>query len=129
MKRQARALAASLAPAFGEVRRLAMLAILLAFAFQAYAVQTHLHGKPLAANPVQILQSDGPAKPLPSDPLDPATCKLCQELTHSGAAIAPAGPELVLLRNWAIAFFSPAQLPATAIAPETGWQSRAPPQH
>jgi len=124
MKRRARAIAATLAP----VRRLAMLAVLLAFTFQAYAVQTHLHGQPAQAIQNLAAHHDAPAKPLPADPLDPATCKLCQELIHSGAAITPAGPELVLLLDWVGAFLPPAQLPATAIAPETGWQSRAPPR-
>jgi hypothetical protein len=104
-----------------------MLALLLAFAFQAFAVQTHLHGQP--AGTVQQVQGDTPAKPLPSDPLDPATCKLCQELVHSTAVITPAAPELVLVLAWVAAFLPPAQLPALGLQPETGWQSRAPPQH
>lgn len=124
MKRRARAIATTLAP----VRRLAMLAVLLAFAFQAYVVQTHLHSQPLPGTVHQIAQGESPAKPLPSDPLDPATCKLCQEIVHSGVAITPALPELVLLLDWAAAFLPPAQLPATATLPETGWQSRAPPR-
>ena len=72
MKRRARAITATLAP----VRRLAMLAVLLAFAFQAYVVQTHLHGQPVSAAGVQHVQGDAPDRPLPNDPLDPATCKL-----------------------------------------------------
>lgn len=123
MKRRARAIAATLAPA----RRLAMLVLLLAFAFQAYAVQTHLHA-PAPAMAAQLLQGHAPAKPLPADPLDPATCKLCQELVHSGAAITPAGPEFVLLLDWAAANLLPALLPANALAPQTGWQGRAPPR-
>jgi hypothetical protein len=109
------------------VRRLAMLAVLLAFAFQAFAVQTHLHGQPASAKSVQMAQGDAPAKPLPTDPLDPATCKLCQELIHSGAAVTPAGPEIALLLDWAAAALPPAWLPSTALLPQTGWQSRAPP--
>lgn len=125
MKRRARALAASIAPA----RRLALLAVLLAFVFQAFAVQTHLHGQPAAATLAQHVFAVGPAKPLPADPLDSTTCKLCQELVHAGAAMTPYGPDALLLLNWMAAFFPPAQVPAAAIAPETGWQSRAPPQH
>jgi hypothetical protein len=126
MKRRARAIAATLAP----VRRLAMLAVLLAFAFQAYAVQTHIHGQPAGtANVQQIFLGNGPAKPLSNDPLDPATCKLCQEMVHAGAAITPVAPELVLVLAWVAAFLPPALLTAPGLAPETGWQSRAPPQH
>lgn len=110
------------------VRRLAMLAVLLAFVFQAFAVQTHLHGQPLQSAVTHHFKGDAPAKPLPADPLDPATCKLCQELIHSGAAITPAGPEMVLLLDWAAAALPPAWLPATVMLPRTGWQSRAPPR-
>jgi len=124
MKRRARAITATLSP----VRRLAMLAVLLAFAFQAYAVQTHLHGQPRVASTAVQQFRNTPTQPLPNDPLDPATCKLCQEMVHSGAVITPAGPELVLLLAWVAAAPAPAQLTATAIAPETGWQSRAPPR-
>jgi len=124
MKRRGHAIASTIAP----VRRLAMLAVLLAFAFQAYVVQTHLHILPLPGASHQLTQGASPAKPLPSDPLDPATCKLCQEIVHSGAVITPSLPELVLLLDWAVAFLPPAQLPATATLPETGWQSRAPPR-
>jgi hypothetical protein len=124
MKRRASAITTTIAP----VRRLAMLAVLLAFVFQAYAVQTHLHGQPLQGA-VHLHQAGGdPAKPLPHDPLDPATCKLCQELIHSGATITPAGPQIVLLVDWVAAAFPPARTTTTGLPPQTGWQSRAPPR-
>jgi hypothetical protein len=126
MTRRARTIAATISP----VRRLVMMAVLLAFAFQAYVVQTHLHGQPAQGPAIQQLHQDhGPAKPLSSDPLNPATCKLCQELIHSGAAITPAGSEFVLLLNWTAAFIAPARLSAATPAPQPGWQSRAPPLH
>jgi len=125
MKRRARAIAITVAP----VRRLAMLAVLLAFVFQAYAVQTHLHFQPAPAKTAPLHQVRTPAKPLSGDPLDPATCKLCQELIHSGAAITPAGPALILMLNWAATAPPPAWSPAAALLTQTGWQSRAPPRH
>jgi hypothetical protein len=106
-----------------------MLAVLLAFAFQAYIVQTHIHGQPQTASAIVQVQGDASNRPTPNDPLDPATCKLCQELVHSTAVLTPAGPAMALLLDWTAAFFPPAQVPATAIPPETGWQSRAPPKH
>jgi len=124
MKRKARATAGMQSP----VPRLAMLVMLLAFAFQAYAVQTHLHGKQLSTASVQLHQGDGPAKPLPTDPLDPATCKLCQELIHSGVAITPAGPIFSLLLDWATTALPPVLISAATSGPQTGWQSRAPPR-
>lgn len=106
-----------------------MLTVLLAFAFQAYIVQTHIHGQIQPASAIAQVQGDAPDRPSPNDPLDPSTCKLCQELVHSGAVLTPAGPAMVLLMDWVAVFFPPAQVPATAIPPETGWQSRAPPKH
>src|SRR5665213_3084480 len=110
MKRRARAIATTIAP----VRRLMLLAVVIAFSLQAYAVQTHLHGQPLQSAAAQLHQQGSvPAKPLPNDPLDPATCKLCQELIHSGATITPAGPQMVLLVGWVRAAFPPARTAAT----------------
>jgi hypothetical protein len=122
MKRRARTVAATFAP----VRRLVMLLVLVAFAFQAYVVQTHIHGA--SARLVQVSQAHSPAKPLPNDPLDPATCKLCQELVHAGAAITPMGAELTLVTGWAVSRLVPARSVPLVQAPRTGWQSRAPPK-
>lgn len=125
MKRRARVIAASISP----VKRLGLLALVLAFALQAYFVQTHLHPQQFAPVHTQALLSDDPAPQLPADPLDPITCKLCREIVHAGAAIAPAAPSLLLLLDWIATSIPVAQLPAAALAPETGWQSRGPPTH
>ena len=101
MKRRPRAIA----PALSPVRRLGMLALLLAFAFQAYIVQTHIHGQLQPASAITQVQGETPDRPTPNDPLDPATCKLCQELVHSAAVLTPAAPAMALLLNWAAAFF------------------------
>jgi hypothetical protein len=123
MKRRTRALAASIAP----VKRLGLLALVFAFALQSYFVQTHLHPQQLA--PVHALSAGGAEVQVPVDPLDPATCKLCREIIHAGAAIAPAVPTFTLLLDWIAIAIPVAQLPAAALAPETGWQSRGPPTH
>jgi hypothetical protein len=123
MKRRTRAIA-PVAP----VKRLGLLALVLAFALQAYFVQTHLH--PAQFTPAKaVTQSDGGGQQLPADPLDPATCKLCREIVHSGAAITPMAPALTLLLDWIATAIPVAQLPAAALAPETGWQSRGPPSN
>jgi hypothetical protein len=133
MKRRARVIAASISP----VKRLGLFALVFAFALQAYFVQTHLHPPQLAPAQATALLSDGltpgvapgVAPQLPADPLDPITCKLCREIVHTGTAIMPAAPALLLLLDWIATSIPAAQLPAAALAPETGWQSRGPPTH
>jgi hypothetical protein len=106
-------------------RRLVMLFALLAFALQAYLVQTHIHGQPgvLSLKP----HVSAPVQPAPFDPLAPGNCALCQEILHAGTAIAPDNSELALLLTWIAMAPAVALLPAEPIALTTGWRSRAPP--
>jgi hypothetical protein len=106
-------------------RRLVMLFALLAFALQAYLVQTHMHGQPgvLSLKPHVSV----PVQPAPFDPLAPANCALCQEILHAGTAIAPDNSELALLLTWIAMAPAVALLPAEPIRLATGWHSRAPP--
>ena len=106
-------------------RRLVMLFALLAFALQAYLVQTHMHGQTgfLSLKP----HVSAPVQPAPFDPLAPANCALCQEILHAGTAIAPDNSELALLLTWIAMAPAVALLPAEPIALTTGWHSRAPP--
>ena len=115
----------AIADTFGSARKLGLLLLALAFGLQSYTVQTHMHAQ-LVAPAVMMLNTDGGHPP--SDPIDPHTCKLCREIV-AAVAVMPAAPELLLLLDWVAISLPPSQLPATAIAPETGWQSRAPPKH
>ena len=121
MTRPTRAIASS--PSVS--RRLVLLFALLAFALQAYLVQTHMHGQPggLSLKP----HVSAPVQPAPFDPLAPANCALCQEILHAGTAITPDNSELALLLTWIAMAPAVALLPAEAFAPATGWHSRAPP--
>ncbi|HEX4177137.1 MAG TPA: hypothetical protein VHY57_01820 [Rhizomicrobium sp.] len=102
-----------------------MLFALLAFAFQAYLVQTHIHGQPAAA--LLNRHISAPAQPSPSDPLAPGNCALCQAILHAGAAITPDVPPFVLPLSGIATALVAARLPSAALAPQTGWHSRAPP--
>jgi hypothetical protein len=106
-------------------RRLVMLFALMAFALQAYLVQTHMHGQPgvLSLKP----HVSAPVQPAPFDPLAPGNCALCQEIMHAGTAIAPDNSELALLLTWIAMAPAVALLPAEPIRLTTGWHSRAPP--
>ena len=106
-------------------RRLVLLFALLAFALQAYLVQTHIHGQPIA--PLLNSHISAPSQPAPFDPLTPANCALCQEILHAGTAITPAAAPFALLPGWIAMAPAVTHLPSTAQAPPTGWHSRAPP--
>src|ERR1700748_2664083 len=79
-------------------RRVVMLFALLAFALQAYLVQTHIHGQPgvLSLKP----HVSAPVQPAPFAPRAPPTCALSQEILHAGTAIAPNNSQLALLLTW-----------------------------
>ena len=103
-----------------------MLFALLAFALQAYLVQTHIHGQQPGVLSLKPHVS-APVQPAPFDPLAPANCVLCQEILHAGTAIAPDNSQLALLLTWIGMAPAVALLPAEPIALTTGWHSRAPP--
>jgi len=102
-----------------------MLFALLAFALQAYLVQTHMHGQ--SSSPILNSHISAPSQPAPFDPLTPANCALCQEILHAGAAITPDAAPLVLPLHWIAMAPAAAALPSAALASQTGWHSRAPP--
>jgi len=108
--------------------RLVMLFMLVAFAVQGFAVQTHIHGVPTSADRI-IAHVSMPPQPVPQDPYDPANCALCQEMLHAGIYVAPVVADFVVILN-AVAF-APAHalLPHAATERQHGWKSRAPPSH
>ena len=110
---------------FGNPRKLGLLLLALAFGLQAYTVQTHIHAQ--LVTPAVMLVSTDDGHP-PADPIDPHTCKLCREIV-TAIAVVPAAPAFLILLDWVSLSIPPSQLPATALPPETGWQSRAPPAH
>ncbi len=107
--------------------RLAMLFMLVAFAVQGFAVQTHIHGEPLSAL-AHLTHVSAPSQPASQDPYDPANCPLCQEMLHAGIYVAPAVADFVVILN-AVAFAPTfALLPHAATERQHSWQSRAPPR-
>ena len=98
---------------------------MLAFAFQSYVVQTHIHFAPATA----IADTQGASGHHDKYPAndDPANCPICQEILHSGQFITPAAQFLVppSLAVSTIAVVDQA-LPHI-LAPSHGWRGRAPP--
>src|ERR1700744_5698395 len=78
--------------------RLAMLFMLVAFAVQGLAVQTHIHGDPLTAFD-HVTHVSAPVTPASQDPYDPAKCPLCQELSHAGVYVTPAVSDFLIILN------------------------------
>ena len=114
-----------------------LLATLVAFLFQSYVVQTHIHfaasadpetfvadGANLKTNADSAVAGQHNSKP-PID--DPAHCPICQEFLHAGQYLTPA-PVLALLIT---AVFVPITIeravPVTANPVSHGWRGRAPP--
>ncbi|HEY8950459.1 MAG TPA: DUF2946 family protein [Rhizomicrobium sp.] len=119
-------------------RLLLTLFCLLAFSFQSYVAQTHIHVPGTADPGISALVSsraqvsadaktDTGHKQLPAD--DTANCPLCQAVLHAGLFVSPA--LLVLLLPDTQAAVGPAPIIASHRegAPSHTWHSRGPPQH
>lgn len=103
---------------------------LIAFAFQSYVTQTHIHSAASigASGPAANKADAASGKPdkFPANQ-DPSNCPICQEILHSGNFVTPS----------AIAALPPALSISiiavrldTAIAPQAvshSWRGRAPP--
>ncbi|MBN9590391.1 MAG: hypothetical protein BGN85_08530 [Alphaproteobacteria bacterium 64-11] len=109
-------------------RRLLALLALLAFFLQGLAVQTHIH--PASLNlPTTVAAASGPSLPGPltGPDLDQGSCRLCQEMAHAGAYLAPVAALLPAILVFALEppAFELADRPAPA--PAFAWQIRGPP--
>jgi hypothetical protein len=110
----------------GSASRFVVFVTALAFAFQCYLTQTHIHGM-LQGDAVKIaaaLSSTPDKTPLDHSRSD---CPVCQAVVHAGAFLAPVVlPVLVLSWTEHAAPFVAARI---VVADSTHfWQSRAPPR-
>jgi hypothetical protein len=117
--------------------RLIALAVTIAFAFQSYVTQTHIHipqpGAGFAkllgnASSVGKIDSEDRGKdPFPAQD-DPAKCPLCQEIAHSGAYISPVAAASILPAE-SVSVVALVKI-ATVLIRTTSfiWQTRAPPR-
>jgi hypothetical protein len=104
--------------------RLAAVLLLLAFGFQSYIAQTHIHDI-AAKTPAAVVHQSGHDKsPLQNSPLD---CSFCQMLSHAGSILMPDAAFLVPAPHW-MKMTAPHYLRAGAgTTANHYWQSRAPP--
>jgi hypothetical protein len=126
MTRPARAISARPTTA----SRFVTLVALLAFVFQGFAVQTHIHDQPriVAGHVAQIANIPAPSPLSAQDPLDQGSCRLCQELVHSGVFLAPVAAILLTATNFVTLAFAAPPAPQIERATSFAWQSRAPPR-
>lgn len=118
---------ASLALKRPAAQRYVTLFALLAFFLQSFALQSHVH--PLdQASSIAAAINNVPAPVKKIDPVDLGSCRLCQEIAHAGAFVAPSAFVAPASQNTAAIVFTALPLLAGLLAPAFAWQSRAPPQ-
>jgi hypothetical protein len=104
-------------------RLIAVLAA-LAFTFQSYVAQTHIHdAAPLSSTLAKGLHHN--KSPLGNTPVE---CPFCQAITHAGAFFMPVAPLLFLCEQWMEMAAPKLIAGAGAGAATHNWQSRAPPR-
>ncbi len=104
------------------------LAAILAFFLQSLAIQTHIHpAKPPAFAKVSAVHIPGPEPLKAQDPID--QCRLCQELVHAGAFVAPSALAIPSSQILVLATFAVLPRWSAAQTPAFAWRSRAPPRH
>jgi hypothetical protein len=111
-------------PSWG--RLLLVAAMLLAFALQGYATQTHIHKLDGRAGLVTLsLDKTGHTKYPPGD--DPVNCALCQQISHAGQYVVPAWlAPFLILDAVSVIEIAPFVMPRFD-AVSHGWRSRGPP--
>jgi hypothetical protein len=106
------------------VWRLFAALVILAFSFQSYVAQTHIH-KPATAVLAALTHHAAPGGgPMENSPLD---CPFCQVVNHAGSFLFSDAPLFLLTVQWA-EMVAPRHLPADMNTfAKHHWRSRAPP--
>jgi hypothetical protein len=106
---------------------------LLAFAFQSYVTQTHIHtgGQPDVKIAMDGTSAKLAAKAKPDKypaNQDPSNCPICQEIVHSGSFISPAAIA-ALPPSLAVSVIAVLLDTVVATPPAShSWRGRAPPR-
>ena len=105
--------------------------VLLAFTFQTYVSQTHIHLAPDAfASSSKLVSHPGNGQQPDRFPAngDPANCPVCQEIVHSGQFVTPTAAVLLLPVVAVSIVAIVVDIPAATQSASHTWRSRAPPQ-
>ncbi len=105
-----------------------VLLTLLAFAFQGFVTQTHIHvqlpGAPVAVDPFDGIKAPGKNAPAKNDE---SNCPLCQAFANSGHFVTPA-VAAILAPTLSVSVLQLAPLGASIVhAVSHAWRGRAPP--
>jgi len=97
--------------------------LVLAFSFQSYVAQTHIHdAAPFSGNIAKDTHHD--KSPLGNTPVE---CPFCQAVADAGHVFLPAAPLLFLSEQWIELALPHLTLRGKVYAVPHDWQSRAPP--
>lgn len=125
----------SRAPLFARMRsgwHALLLALLVAFSWQSFVTQTHLHYEPgiaaaASAAPAAADQAV-PQPPAKKSPFElPSSCPVCREIAHAGPILPPAPLELAAPVPAAVWLALTLLLGVALVQRSHAWQSRAPP--
>ncbi|MGN6516046.1 MAG: hypothetical protein ACTHLR_09430 [Rhizomicrobium sp.] len=110
-------------------RQVVTLLLLLAFAFQSYVTQTHIHEIFAPASQRCDVTCVVHAPSHDSSPFgEAADCPLCQAIVHAGTFFAPAVVALFVPRLWVETTLPAVKTVVTAGVPARDGLSRAPPR-
>jgi hypothetical protein len=111
----------------GLASRLVVLLAVLAFAFQSYVTQTHIHDDLPQSSFIVKAVGDAPAHGKKA-PLNPASCPFCQSVALAGAFVSPTNVLFHLPLAWVLSVAHVFTARATSATIAHDWQSRAPPR-
>jgi len=104
--------------------RLIAALVALAFTFQSYVAQTHIHDSAAASSTIAKVPHHNKS-PLGNTPVE---CPFCQAVAHAGTFFMPVAPLLFLSEQWIEMSAPHLAVGASANAATHNWQSRAPPR-
>jgi hypothetical protein len=100
--------------------------VMLAFTFQSYVAQTHIHENATPASAALIKDLGHNKSPVDNSPLD---CPFCQAVAHAGGFFLPVIPLVLLCAQWVKMQAPHFASRDSSIVAAHSWQSRAPPRH
>jgi hypothetical protein len=104
--------------------RLIAVLVLLAFGFQSYVAQTHIHEISTTVSAGLIQHPAHSKSPVENSPLD---CPFCQAVAHGGDVFIPDASPLFLMAQWVAITFPRFLLTDKGATAGHSWRSRAPP--